>query len=152
MGYYTKNEIQHFAFTQAHIFDIKEYRSQLIFELGYVIIKAENSCNRDVFDMGTNELRLRLYDVTDVSLTRLGYKEYDANGRLMSETPDETVKKEEQQAVLEGFQGGAGQITNLEVKDGTYCFDVETEEELYLLEVCATDNSQEWERFRRLPQ
>lgn len=151
MGYYTKNEIENFAFTQAQIFEIKEYRDQIIFDLGYVIIKASNSCNRDVFDMGTNELRLRLYEVSDIRITRLGYKTYNADGKLMNESPDEVLAKEKQQEVFENWEGGLGQITAMRHEAGKYSFDVETEEDLYLLEVKATDNSQEWERFRRLP-
>ncbi len=151
MGYYTKNEIENFAFTQAQIFEMKEYRDQIIFDLGYVIIKASNSCNRDVFDMGTNELRLRLYEVSDIRITRLGYKTYNADGKLMSEIPDEVLEKEQQQEVFENWKGGLGQITAMRHEAGKYSFDVETEEDLYLLEVEATDNSQEWEKFRRLP-
>lgn len=151
MGYYTKNEIENFGFTQAQIFEVKEYRDQMIFDLGYVIIKASNSCNRDVFDMGTNELRLRLYEVSNIRITRLGCKIYNADGKLMQENPDEVLKKEQNEEIFESWSGGIGQITAMRRENGRYSFDVETEEELYLLEVTATENSQEWERFRRLP-
>lgn len=151
MGYYTKNEIENFAFTQAQIFEVKEYRDQLILDLGYVIIKANNSCNRDVFDMGTNELRLRLYGVSDIKITRLGCKIYNADGKLMSESPDEVLAKEQQEQIFETWNGGLGQITAMRHETEKYSFDVETEEDLYLFEVAATENSQEWERFRRLP-
>ncbi len=151
MGYYTKNEIENFAFTQAQIFEIKEYRDQIILDLGYVIIKANNSCNRDVFDMGTNELRLRLYEVSDIQITRLGCKIYNADGKLMSESPDEVLKKGQQEQIFEAWNGGLAQISAMRHEAGKYSFDVETEEDLYLFEVIATENSQEWERFRRLP-
>ncbi len=151
MGYYTKNEIENFAFTQSPIFETKEYRDQFILELGYVVIKANNSCNRDVFDMGTNELKLRLYEVSEMQITKLGCKIYNADGKLMSEREDEVVPKEEQKQVLESWNGGLGQIIAFERKDGVYQFDIETEDDLYLFEVKATENSQEWERFRRLP-
>ena len=73
MGYHTVDELEHFNFAGAEILEIREYRDQLIFELGFVTILPENTCNRDVREMGTSQLTLKLFHVKEIEIILEGY-------------------------------------------------------------------------------
>lgn len=145
MGYHTVEELEHFNFSGAEIQEIREYRDQLIFELGFVTILPENSCNRDVREMGTNKLTLKLLHVKDVTITLEGYKVFDADGNLKEKYEDEVIEKKDFPATYQALQGGS--IYSLKKEDNDYTFYLDTEERTYLFTVTAEGNSQEWERF-----
>lgn len=145
MGYYTTDEFEHFYFSGAQILEIKEYRDQLIFHLGYVTILPENSCNRDVREMGTNELTLKFLHVTDITITLEGYKVFDADGNLKEKYEDEVIEKKEFQAVYETLKGS--EIYGVRKEGNAYTFYLDMEERTYLFTVTAESNSQEWQRF-----
>ena len=56
-------------------------------------ICPENSCNRDIRMMRTNELLFKISDAEIISLVEEGYNEYDADGNLKHTYPDEEVEK-----------------------------------------------------------
>ncbi len=145
MGYHTVDELEHFSFKGADILEIREYREQLIFELGYVTILPENSCNRDVRDMGTNQLTLKLFQVKDLEIVLEGYRIFDADGNLKEKYEDEIIDKKDFPATYEALKGSG--IYELTKEGEVYKFYLDTEERTYLLTVTAEGNSQEWERF-----
>ena len=71
MGYTTKNEVTNFRFADAEIFEIKGIQEKITFELGYVTILGQNSCNRDIREMGTNALTLDLMGGNNFSQRRI---------------------------------------------------------------------------------
>lgn len=77
MGYTTKNEVMNFRFADAEIFEIKGIRDKITFELGYVTILGQNSCNRDIREMGTNALTLDLMGVEETTLVKEGFKVFE---------------------------------------------------------------------------
>lgn len=145
MGYHTVNELEHFNFSGAEILEIREYRDQLIFDLGFVTILPENSCNRDVREMGTNQLTLKLSHVKDIKIVLEGYKVYDADGNPKEQYEDEVIEKKDFPATYQTLQGSGVYSLNRQGED--YIFYLDTEERTYLLAVTAEGNSQEWERF-----
>jgi hypothetical protein len=94
MGYTTKNEVMNFRFADAEIFEIKGIQEKITFELGYVTILGQNSCNRDIREMGTNALTLDLMGVEETTLVKEGFKVFDADGNPKSSCEDEVIPQE----------------------------------------------------------
>lgn len=145
MGYHTRDELEHFNFSGAEILEIREYRDQLIFELGFVTILPANSCNRDVREMGTNQLTLKLFCVKEIEIILEGYKVFDADGNLKKTCEDEVIEKKDFSAVYQALVGSG--IYSLEKKGETYSFYLDGEERTYRFTVTAEGDSQDWERF-----
>ena len=82
MGYRTVDEWENFEFQDADIGQIHMENGHLYLELGYVTILPDNSCNRDIRKMGTNELTLQLQHVQIDRIVEEGYKLYDADGNF----------------------------------------------------------------------
>lgn len=143
--YHTADELGTFDFTQAMIYEIREYRDQIIFDLGYVTIHGTNSCNRDVRDMGTNELQLKLQGVSEKTLILEGYQLFDADGNLKERYEDVVIAQEDLPQVYEELKESS--IYSLEKKGQDYCFYIDTEERTYSFIITAEGDSQEWERF-----
>ena len=80
MGYRTVDEWENFEFQDADVGQIHMENGHLYLELGYVTILPDNSCNRDIRKMGTNELTLQLQQVEIDRIIEEGYKLYDADG------------------------------------------------------------------------
>ncbi|MFZ2194667.1 MAG: hypothetical protein WAV36_04015, partial [Agathobacter rectalis] len=91
MKFRTENEFTHFKFSDVHVSDIMMSFGTFKICLDNVIIKADNSKNRDIRDMRTNGLILKLSDANIISFIREGFKTYDADGNLKSTTADEEI-------------------------------------------------------------
>lgn len=143
--YHTVDELENFDFAQAQIYEIREYRDQIIFDLGYVTIRGTNSCNRDVRDMGTQELQLKLQGVSQKTLILEGYKLFDADGNPKGSCEDEVISQENLTQAYEELKESS--IYSLEKKGKEYCFYLDTQERTYSFVITAEHDSQEWERF-----
>ena len=69
MKYMTENEFEHFDFTETYVKDIEQGNDYFHIWLDNVKILPENSCNRDIRKMRTNNLMLTIRDMTICSLT-----------------------------------------------------------------------------------
>ncbi|MCI8876259.1 MAG: subtilin biosynthesis sensor protein SpaK [Lachnospiraceae bacterium] len=145
MGYHTVDELEHFNFAGAEILEIREYRDQLIFELGFVTILPENTCNRDVREMGTSQLTLKLFHVKEIEIILEGYKVFDADGNLKETCEDEVIKNKDFPALYQDLKGSG--IYSLKRDGDDYVFYLDAEERTYRFTVKAKGNSQDWERF-----
>lgn len=85
MGYRTVDEWGSFEFQNADVEAIRKERGHWYLELGYVTILPDNSCNRDIRKMGTNELTLQLQHVQVDEILEEGFKLYDADGNFTKE-------------------------------------------------------------------
>lgn len=145
MGYRTVDELANFDFRQSQIYEIREYRDQIIFTLGYVTIHGNNSCNRDIREMGTNELVLKLQNVSEKTLTLEGYKLFDADGHPKGGCEDEIIIEENLKKTYQDLEGSV--IYGLEQNGQEYHFYIDTEERTYHFEIVAEHDAEEWERF-----
>ena len=93
--YNTTNELNHFDFAEAVIGDIQMTNDMFRAVIDNVKILPENTCNRDIRTMRTNELMLRLDSAQIVCLVLEGYREYDADGNLKHTYEDVTVEPDE---------------------------------------------------------
>ena len=104
--YNTMNEFVHFDFSEAVIGDIQLAEGMFRAVIDNVKILPENSCNRDIRTMRTNELLLKLDDAKLVTLVEEGYREYDADGNLKNTYEDIVVNpdqyKQKEEVLVEG--------------------------------------------------
>lgn len=144
--YHTINEINHFEFGEAVIGDIQLNDRMFHVVLDNVKIKPENSCNRDIRTMRTNELFLKLDETEIISLVEEGYSEYDANGNLRHTYEDVTIEPEkyrETEGVLV-----EGTVYELKFEESVYCFVIDgTDDRVYVLKVAASGDEESWNRF-----
>lgn len=149
MKYKTTDEWQNFSFTEAYIADIQATNGFFHMELDNVTILPENSCNRDIRKMRTNGLLLKLEDFAITSMVEEGYKVFDANGNPMKQVEDVVIAEKEYFSVMKELVEGI--IFSLEKKENTYIFSIDAaNERTYTLEVRASHDTEEWDRFLNL--
>ena len=144
--YHTINEINHFEFGEAVIGDIQLTDRMFHVVLDNVKIKPENSCNRDIRTMRTNELFLKLDEAEIISLVEEGYSEYDANGNLRHTYEDVTIAPEKYRETEEVLVEGT--VYELNFEENVYCFVIDgTDDRVYVLKVAASGDEESWNRF-----
>lgn len=152
MGYRTVDEAVNFEFQDAEILEIKLDRGHLFLNLGYVTILSENSCNRDIRKMGTNELLFQVQHVTVESFLEEGYKVFDADGNLTGTCDDRVIATEEYPQMFQELQqGNIYALLKKETgeEDSPFLYEIymDANERTYLLKVKGKHDVQEWERF-----
>lgn len=149
MSYRTENEFTHFKFSDVHVSDIMMSFGTFKICLDNVIIKSENSCNRDIRDMRTNGLVLKLEDADIISFVKEGFKTYDADGNLKSTTPDEEIEESDHIETFNNFLDGYAFLIEKENQNYTFVFDG-TDERTYTMIISASKDVCEWERFMNI--
>ncbi len=152
MSYRTVDEAGNFEFQDAEILEIKLERGHLFLNLGYVTILPENSCNRDIRKMGTNELLFQVQHVTVEKFVEEGYKVFDADGNLTGTCDDREISTEEYAQMFQELQQGniyalLKKETGEEESPLQYEIYMDANERTYLLKVRGKHDVQEWERF-----
>ncbi|MDD3368851.1 MAG: subtilin biosynthesis sensor protein SpaK [Lachnospiraceae bacterium] len=148
MKYTTKNETTGFDFGGSVIAEAKQMIGYFYMLLDDVRIKPENSCNRDIREMRTNNLNFTITNGQITALIEEGYKVYDANEKLVRQEADKTVPQEEYNEVLKSVAEGS--IYSLEKKENEYIIDIDTEEHNYHMIIAGTEDIEEWDRFLTL--
>ena len=125
--YSTINEVNHFEFGEAVVGDIQLTERMFHLVLDNVKICPENSCNRDIRMMRTNELLFKI-------------------GNLKHTYPDEEVEKAKYDEVAQVLLEGT--IYELTLQSGVYTFIIDgTNDRTYALKVTGSGDTQEWNRF-----
>ena len=155
MKYTTTNEFNQFEFEEAHISDIQIVEGRFYMLLDNVKILPDNSCNRDIRKMRTNELFFKVTNGTMTSLIEEGYKLYDANGKLTREIEDREVVASEYKEITDEFIDGMVyevEKTILEDKNQVqYRFVIDAaNERTYTMIVLGDGDLEEWDRFLNL--
>ena len=155
MKYTTTNEFEQFEFGEAHISDIQIVEERFFLLLDNVKILPDNSCNRDIRKMRTNELFFKVTNGTMTSLIEEGYKLYDANGKLTREIEDREVVASEYKEITDEFIDGMVyevEKTILEDKNQVqYRFVIDAaNERTYTMIVLGDGDLEEWDRFLNL--
>ena len=101
MNFRTVDEFENFDFNEAHIGGIEVKSGHVFLYLDNVMISAKNSCNRDIREMRTNELVLKLQDGQITSFVKEGVKVYNADGVFQREIPDEILPAEKYEETFE---------------------------------------------------
>ncbi len=152
MGYRTVDEWEHFEFQDADIISIYRKNGHWYLELGYVTILPDNSCNRDIRKMGTNELTLQLQHVQIDCIVQEGYKRYDADGNFVESIDDVSVASQDYDQWMQDMAGGA--VYEIIRKDSgskelpfSYELYLDANERTYCVKLRAKHDVEEWERF-----
>lgn len=146
MNYRTIDETLHFKFEDAYIADVQVTKGIFHMILDNVTILPENSCNRDIRIMRTNQMLFKLEEAKVLSVVEEGYKVYDANGNLSQAYEDKEIPEEEQTKVIKEFADGS--IYSLEKQEETYVFLIDApNERTYKMLVKASHDVEEWDRF-----
>ncbi len=145
MKYTTTNELSGFDFKDAYIGEIRAMSETFTMGLDNVTILPENSKNRDIRKMRTNQLLLKIRGAKIEDFVEEGYKIYDANGNLKEQINDRPIAPEEYTEEFKKLEGCV--INTLEKGEDAYEFSIDTEDHTYLLRVAGTEDTEEWERF-----
>lgn len=148
MKYKTTNELRNFRFSDAYIAEIRVMSDSFLMALDNVIILPENSCNRDIREMRTNGLELRIREAAVISLVEEGYKVYDADGKLARQEEDKTVLPDDYKSAFEELAGCM--LYSIEKSGNEYTFSIDTEDHTFLMKVTGGDDTEEWDRFLQL--
>lgn len=148
MKYSTTNEWDHFGFSEAYISDIQKISGCLQLTLDQVMIHPENSQNRDIRQMRTNGLNLKIQDAEVERLVEEGCKVYNADGKLIEQYEDKEIQPECYNEILKSLTDGESCIYSLEKKENTYIFTIDaSSDHTYVLYVSGTRDTEEWNRF-----
>lgn len=148
MKYRTVNEFGHFSFEEAVIDEICIMDGSVSFELENVKILPDNSCNRDIRVMRSNDIVMKIREVTSVKLVKIGYKLYDADGNFQQSFEDEELPKEKYKNILDELRGSM--IFSFSKENSKYTVCVDTEEESYDIIIEGAQDIMEWDRFLNL--
>ena len=148
MKYGTTNEINHFSFSDAYITAIQKINGYIQITLDNVTILPDNSCNRDIREMRTNGLNLKIQDGDIVLLVQEGYKVYDPDGKLTGQYEDLEIGQDQYNHVLKMLSDGESCIYSLEVEDNLYTVSIDgSDDRTYLLKIKGMRDMEEWDRF-----
>lgn len=151
--YRTENELANFDFTEALIGDMEMPEGVFHIVLDNVHILPDNSCNRDIRTMRTNELLLTVESPEGLVVVEEGFKTYDADGRLTGMCEDRQLSKEEYAKALEGIVGGSVYSVELQAEGEkhAYHFIIDgTDDRTYAVTVLGSADYEEWNRFLAL--
>ena len=149
MKYKTFDEFKNFNFAYTHINDVEASLSTFKLGLDNVIIRSENSKNKDIRDMRTNGLILSLKNASIVDFVREGFKTYDADGNYLSDTEDEKVEEDEYKDVFDQFIDAS--VYLIDKNDDTYNFIIDANDErTYVITVTAESDVCEWDKFMNI--
>ena len=145
MKYKTTNEVEHFEFRDACIAEMRAANGVFTMILDNVTILPENSCNRDIRRMRTNQLILRIGEAVIESYIAEGYKVYDANGNIMRQEEDTLVAVKDYAETFQKLEGCT--LYAVEKKEDSYEISIDTEDHTFFIRVTGESDSEEWDRF-----
>ncbi len=145
MRYHTTDELGHFHFQDAVVAEVRLHPGCFCLELDQVIIMPDNSCNRDIREMRTNGLCLKLQDGVVLSFVREAYRVYDADGNLTHAEEDGPIDVDQDGSALKRMENAT--VYGITCQDGIYHIELDREEYTYHIDVKALHDVEEWDRF-----
>lgn len=148
MKYKTTNELAHFRFWDSYIDEIRTMSNSFSMVLDNVKILPENSCNRDIREMRTNQLQLHIENAAIKAVIEEGYKIYDADGNLQRQEKDRTLAENDYANAYKELAGCC--IYAIEKVEDTYNISIDTEDHTFLIQVAGSCDIEEWDKFLNL--
>lgn len=105
MKFKSVNELETFTFKDCTISRFEVLPDLVRFELEALIVEPRNSQNTHFTQSYAGTAYLRLTEAEVLSGVKVGYRTYDADGKLTGETPDEILTPEELSALPERSEG-----------------------------------------------
>jgi len=91
MSFKSENEIDRFNFQDCVIAARHKNNTDITYEVDALIVMPENSQNSQFTESYADTARIRFIGGVEVAGVKEGVRKYDANDRLISETPDERL-------------------------------------------------------------
>jgi len=145
MGFRVTDELSHFGYEGAVITEIKYMLGNFYLDLANVIIKPENSVNRDIRDMRTNGYTLKINDATILTIVEEGYNVYNANGELSHRVEDEIIDPARWYEYMADMNECV--IHSIEKEENVYTIELDTEDHTFEIKVRGESDEESWDRF-----
>lgn len=142
--YRTINEMSNFEFEESFVQAMSMTNGSFYIELQNVKIKPENSCNKDIRLMRTNDLKVTITDVSSLKVVKEGYNVYDADEKLIKKVEDVVIEKND---IIDTIKLFAESTIISFVQQNEYIICLDTEDNTFDIIVNGTSNIEEWGRF-----
>ncbi len=148
MAYKTQNELTHFDFHEAVICEIRKTPGAVTLLLDNVKILPENTCNRDIRVMRTNQLTFTMENGDISELVDEGYQLYDINMKPYKTVPDTAIEKS-------GYEEAFSELVectldSIEKTDEGYLISIDTCDHTWRMAVTADSDTEQWDKFFNL--
>ncbi|MBE5937960.1 MAG: subtilin biosynthesis sensor protein SpaK [Lachnospiraceae bacterium] len=151
MSYTTFDELENFEFGQAYVGNVEIRQGIFHMVFDNVLIKPENSRNRDIRTMRCNEMLVTIENPEITEVLEEGFKEYDANGKLMRAIPDRLVEESEYPYVWEQLLEGEVYSVVVDRAEKSYQLIIDSPNyRTYRITLNGTKDTEDWERFLNL--
>lgn len=161
MAFVSINELDKFIFDDCQIVEAKQKGDDLIFEVAALIVGARNSQNTNYTESYADDTVMTFHDAQIEAAIEEGYKVFDADDKLVSETPDKVIDAQDYQGMLKALESGF--LFNIECisktpERSTYSFEIDmsalSEDGIsdpyattYMLTVSFAEVEVSWERY-----
>lgn len=143
--YRTINEFNNFDFEESFVQAMSKVNGSFDIELQNVKIKPENSCNKDIRSMRTNDLKVTITDVYSIKVVKEGYNVYDADEKLIEKVEDVVI---EENGIIDTIKLFAeSTIISFVQQQNEYIICLDTEDNTFDITVNGTGDIEEWSRF-----
>lgn len=88
MGYKVVNEVNTFDYRDSYTTEAKIEGKSIILSVEALIVKSNNPANSNYTNSYAGDSKIEFVDATVTKLTKLGYKRFDANDKLIEEVAD----------------------------------------------------------------
>ena len=145
------DETDRFSYEDCVLTGINKAEDGLVFDVEALIVKENNSQNSNFTESYAGPTSVKFVGGKLLNMVKVGFKYYDADGRLIREVPDEPVSGLEWESLIKTFDGNY--LPSLEKGDGTYTVEIEMSEEdgtqgnSFLLTIEASSVIITWERY-----
>lgn len=143
--YKTIEEMHHFQFEEAYIDSVGMNLDTFVMDLENVKILPENSCNRDIRLMRTNDMTFQIVKASISLICQEGFRRYDADGKLLETVNDEEIPIDQYSSLLKELDGCT--LFSIEKNSGLYDICIDGPEHIYHILLKGESDIQKWERF-----
>ncbi|MCR5525910.1 MAG: hypothetical protein K6F39_00820 [Lachnospiraceae bacterium] len=148
MAFKTENELKNFDFNDSTLIEVQKGLSTWKLIISDVHILPDNSANRDIRTMRTNDLELSFTDGELKQVVEEGYTLLDVNERPYKEVPDKLVDEADYEEVFKKLQ--ETRVDSVNSVEGGYKVVVRDEDHTWRMEFSGTGDVEKWERFMNL--
>lgn len=145
------DELNNFSFADCVITGLKTAEDGLVIDAEALIVKANNSQNSNFTESYAGPSVIKFLGGSISDIVKVGFKYYDADGKLLREVADEPVNKAMWGALIKSFPGNY--LPEIELSEGVYTVEIEMSEEdgtqgnSYLLSIPASGVTVSWEHY-----
>ena len=145
------DETDKFSYEDCVLTGIEKAEDGLVFDVEALIVRENNSQNTNFTESYAGPTAIKFVGGKISNIVKVGFKYYDADGRLIKEVPDEPVSELEWESLIKTFDGNY--LPALDKGDGVYTVEIEMSEDdgtqgnSYLLTMEASSVIITWDKY-----